>query len=79
MFSHIEEDKIYFDRPCLSDKVTFHVCGTVSRHNCCVWGSENPYDVTEHEHVSPTVNVWYTLMRNKVIGLFFFLRTHGDW
>jgi hypothetical protein len=45
--------------------------GTVNRHNC-VWGSENPYDVTEHERDSPKVEVWCALMKNKIIGSLFF-------
>jgi hypothetical protein len=35
-------------------------------------GSENPHEVTEHEHNSLKVNVWCALMKNKVIGPFFF-------
>jgi len=29
---------------CLSDEVTFHACGTVNTHNCCVQRSANPHD-----------------------------------
>jgi hypothetical protein len=28
---------------CISDDEKVHVCGTVNRNNCCVWGSENPH------------------------------------
>jgi len=36
MLSHIEKDETYFDELCYSDE-TFHVHGTVNRHNCHVW------------------------------------------
>jgi hypothetical protein len=38
----------------------------------CVRRRENPHYVTEHEHDSTKVNVWYALMKNKVIGPFLF-------
>jgi hypothetical protein len=53
MRSRIEEDEIYLDILCLFDEAMFHVRGTVNRHNCHVWGSVNPHDVTEHESDSP--------------------------
>jgi hypothetical protein len=40
----------------------------VNRHNFCVQGSEKPHDVTEYEHVSPEVNVWCALIKNKFIN-----------
>jgi len=36
-----------------------------------LWGSENPHDVTKHEHDSLKVSVCCALMKNKVISLFF--------
>jgi hypothetical protein len=51
-------------------EATCHVCGRVKRHNCRVWGYENPHDVTEHGHSSPKVNVWCALMKNKVVRPF---------
>lgn len=50
------------DVPCFSDEATFHVCGTVNRESCRVWGIENPCDVTGHEHDSPKVIVWCALI-----------------
>jgi hypothetical protein len=54
-------------------------CLWVNRHNCRVCGSENPHDVTEHEHRSPKVNVWRASMKNKVVRPFIFQRTYGYW
>jgi hypothetical protein len=34
MLFRIEEDKTYLERLCFSDDETFHMCGTVKRHNC---------------------------------------------
>jgi hypothetical protein len=47
------------------------VCEAVNTHNCRVRGSENSLDVTEHERDSPVI-VRSILMKNDVIGLFFF-------
>jgi hypothetical protein len=44
-----EEDSTYLDRLCFCNEATFNVCGTVNRHNSCIWESENTNDVTEHE------------------------------
>jgi len=43
---------------------------TVNRHNYCVWGSENPHDVTDYDHDSPKVNVQSALIKNKFFGPF---------
>jgi hypothetical protein len=67
-----EEDETYLDRLRFSDEPTFHACGTINRYNCHIWGSENPHGVTEHECDSPKTTAWYTLMKNKDIGPFFF-------
>jgi hypothetical protein len=53
----LEEDESGFKRIGFSDEAMFHMSGTVNRHNCCVWGSENPHDITEHECDSPKVNM----------------------
>jgi len=45
---------------------------TVDRHTYFVWGSENPCDVTEHECDSLKVSVWCALIKDTVIGSFFF-------
>jgi hypothetical protein len=59
LFSGIKEDKMYLNVSCFSDETTFHVCGTVNRHNCHI------------EHDSPKVSVWCAIMKT-VFGLFFF-------
>ena len=68
----IDENNSYLDHICFSDESTFHISGKVNRHNCRIWGSENPSVVFQHERDSPKVNVWCGLMKDRVIGPFFF-------
>jgi len=56
---------------CFSDEATLHLCVTFNRHICHLWGSGNPCDVIEYEYDSLKVNVWYTLIENKVSPFFF--------
>jgi hypothetical protein len=71
MLSHIEENKSYLDLVLFSDESIFHVCGKVNQHNCCIWGSGSPYQVTEYERDTPKLNVWLGLHKHGVIGPFF--------
>lgn len=73
MIQRIDENPRYVDSLLFSDEATFHICGKVNRHNCRIWGSQNPYRVIEHERDSPKVNVWLGMHKNGVIGPFFFL------
>lgn len=45
----------------------------VNRHNCKIWGSENPHEYQEMERDSPKVNVWCALSYTEVIEPFFFV------
>jgi hypothetical protein len=72
VLDRLELNENYLKRICFSDEATFHVCGKVNRHNCRIWGSENPRVVIEHERDSPKVNVWCGVMHDRIIGPFFF-------
>jgi hypothetical protein len=72
ILSRIDEDSGYLSKVCFSDKATFHIPGTVNRHNCRIWGSENPHVVWEHERDTPKLNVWCGLTSARVIGPLFF-------
>jgi len=74
MLSHIEENN-YLDLVLFSDESTFHVCGKLNRHNCRIWGSENPHQVIEYERDTPKLNVWLGLHKHGVIGPFFFMES----
>jgi hypothetical protein len=40
-----EEDDIV-NRLIFSDKTTFHTNGKVNRHNCRIWGTQKPQEIT---------------------------------
>ncbi|KAJ4442648.1 hypothetical protein ANN_04237 [Periplaneta americana] len=42
MLDKVDDDDTFLTRVCFSDEATFHVSGKVNRHNCRIWGSENP-------------------------------------
>ncbi|GBN42029.1 hypothetical protein AVEN_192456-1 [Araneus ventricosus] len=58
-----------------SDEATYHVSNKVNKHNCRIWGSENPDAVQEVERNSPKINVWCALSHDAVIGQFSFAET----
>ena len=47
MLQRISEDEAFLKRVCLSDEATFHVSGTLNKHNVRIWGSENPHATRE--------------------------------
>ncbi|KAJ4428885.1 hypothetical protein ANN_25878 [Periplaneta americana] len=73
MIRRIDENPRHVDLLLFSDEATFHVCGKVNRHNCCICGSQNPYILIEHERDSPKVNVCLVMQKNGVIGPFSFM------
>jgi hypothetical protein len=72
MLQRMDEDNDYLRRVCFSDEATCHTSGKVNRHNVRICGLENPRIILENERNSPKVNVWCTLMHNKIIGPFLF-------
>jgi hypothetical protein len=72
MLERIENDQNFLKNVVFSDEATFHISGKVNRHNCRIWGSENPHVIREHQRDSEKVNVWCALYHNTVIGPFFF-------
>ncbi|PSN55698.1 hypothetical protein C0J52_09014 [Blattella germanica] len=44
----------------------------VNKHNCRMWRLENPRVVIEHQRDSPKLNVWRGIMRDRIIGPYFF-------
>ena len=75
ILSLIEENDNYLNLMLFSDESTFHVCGKVNRHNCRIWGSENPHQVIEYERDTPKLSVWLGLHKHGVIGPFFFMES----
>jgi len=66
------EDDTFPPRLTFSNEATFHLGGTVNRHNGHIRGLQNPQEALEHERESPKVNVFCALSQTKVYGPFFF-------
>lgn len=54
------------------DEATFQINGKMNRHNCRIWGTQNPHDIVEHKRDSPKVNVFCAMSCRKLYGSFFF-------
>jgi hypothetical protein len=74
MFRRIQDDERFLDSVIFSEESTSHVSGKVSTHNCRIWGSENPRVFLEHVPDSSKVNVFCALSKERVSGLFFFMK-----
>lgn len=55
-----------------TDEANFHLDGTVNRHNCRYWSSENPGWTFQRPVQSPKVVVWGGVWKQGVVGPFFF-------
>lgn len=56
-----------------SDEATFYLNGTVNSQNCRYWSQENPHWIQEAHCQSPQkLNVWAGILKDRVIGPFFF-------
>ncbi|GBN74045.1 hypothetical protein AVEN_178690-1 [Araneus ventricosus] len=75
MLSRIENEHNFLNRIIFSDEATFNVINKVNKHNCRIWGSENPDAAQEVERNSPKINMWCALSHDTVIGPFFFAET----
>lgn len=64
MLDKIEENNNFLKTVIFTDEATFHVNGTVNRHNCRIWGSEQPHEFIQYERDTPKVNVWCGLMHD---------------
>jgi hypothetical protein len=73
MLDRIYQSPNYLSNVMFSDEVTFHTCGKVNHHNLRIWGSENPDSVREHVRDSKKVNVWCGMIKDRIIGPFFFI------
>ena len=56
----------------MSDKVHFHLNGTVNKQNFRYWASENPRELHQRPLYSPKVTVWCGLGKCGIFGPFFF-------
>lgn len=63
----------------MSDEASFHLSGRVNKHNCRIWGDENPRAYNEFERDSPKLNVWCAVSKSEIYGPFFFSRSNSEW
>ena len=68
----VEGNKTLFSRLVFSDEATFHLCGTVNRHNVRIWVTHHPHETVEHQKDFPKVNVFCAVFQDKVYDSFFF-------
>lgn len=55
-----------------SDESSFSINGTVNRHNCRYWATENPHWAREHHtQYRQKINVWAGIVGRRIIGPFF--------
>ena len=50
-------DDGFDDRFVLGDEATFQVNEQVNKHDSRIWGTENSYEILEHQRDFPKVNV----------------------
>lgn len=66
-------DTLFATNIIFSDECTFTLNGEVNKQNCRYWAKENPKWMREHHTQYPQkVNVWAGIVRNKIIGPYFF-------
>jgi hypothetical protein len=47
MLNCLKQDNLFLDKTGLSGEATFHVSGTLNRHNLIIWVSQNPLQIVE--------------------------------
>ncbi|EFN81054.1 hypothetical protein EAI_05801, partial [Harpegnathos saltator] len=62
-------DADFSNKSIFSDEAHFHLDGLVNRHNCRIWGSENPR-MTVEKQMHPRVTVWCGVWAGGIIGPF---------
>jgi hypothetical protein len=77
MLGRTDASPDFLRQVCFPKEETFHVGGVVNRQNCRNWSSQKPHVTCELERGSPKVNVWDSVMYDKVIGAFSFRKDCG--
>ncbi|PNF17346.1 hypothetical protein B7P43_G03004 [Cryptotermes secundus] len=78
MVDHINRSTQFLGNILFSDEATFHLSGFVNWHNAQMWGKQNLHVYKEHIRDSPNLNVWCGLMKDRIIGPFFFGEAYLD-
>ena len=70
MLEKVDDDNdTFLTRVCFLDEATFRVSWKVNRHNCRIWGSENPRVQIENQRDSSKK---CSVMSNRIIGFYSF-------
>lgn len=72
VLDHINNAPNQLENVIFREKSTFHIPRTVSRHKVRIWDLEQPYVVPENVKDSDKINEWCGLIRDRIIGTFFF-------
>lgn len=56
------EDQHYLKQVMFMDEPTFPTNGVVTKHNCCIWGSQIPHKINQQVNDSQKSNVWCGLL-----------------
>ena len=62
----------FLPRLIFGDEATLYISGKVNPHKVSIWGPENPQEILEHHHDSPTINVFCAVFLRIVYGPFIF-------
>jgi len=65
-------DDSFLSRLVFNDEATFHINGTVNRHNVRIWGMVQPHETIEYQRDTPKMNVFCAVSQKKVYGPFYF-------
>lgn len=68
----ISKSDSFLHSVCFSDEAKFLLYGQVIRHNCIIWGKENPHTLSPEPLHSPSVDVWCGMFSDRLIGPYFF-------
>jgi len=71
----LEEDPQLYHKILWTDEATFKLNGTINRHNCVYWSTDNPNICIEKQLNLPDVCVWAGIHTTGLVGPYFFDKT----
>ena len=74
----ITEDADFSKTIIFSDEAHFDFGGYVNKHNCRIWGTENPHAYVEKPMHPKRVTVWCGFWSRGIIGPFLFENEQGE-
>uniref|UniRef100_A0A8D9AAQ2 Histone-lysine N-methyltransferase SETMAR n=1 Tax=Cacopsylla melanoneura TaxID=428564 RepID=A0A8D9AAQ2_9HEMI len=72
MLGMIQENNNIVEQICFSDESTFFLNGSLHRHNCRYWSTENNHVTrVNHTQYPVKINVWAGILGDHIVGPFF--------